>query len=162
MALVGVSKTLIRPHWLVEYRKDDQLILFSTYAFAYDGSIENSLQSDKILFLDQAIATTVGVSIFTNRPRHQSCPTFCVNQSQLSISRNSRRSLAATKSRARWTQILMLLYNLQIIKRLEHNYCLIHRIFHTRYWENTRQESGHITIFGHKAIAGHHFTLRGF
>ena len=26
------------------------LILFSTYAFSYDGSIENSLQSDKILF----------------------------------------------------------------------------------------------------------------
>ena len=35
------------------------LILFSTYAFSYDCSIENSLQSDKILFSDQAIATTV-------------------------------------------------------------------------------------------------------
>ena len=35
------------------------LILFPTYAFAYDGSIERSLQSDKILFSDQAIATTV-------------------------------------------------------------------------------------------------------
>ena len=35
------------------------LILFSTYAFSYDGSIENSFQSDKILFSDQAIATTV-------------------------------------------------------------------------------------------------------
>ena len=35
------------------------LILFSIYAFSYDGSIENSLQSDKILFSDQAIATMV-------------------------------------------------------------------------------------------------------
>ena len=33
------------------------LILFSTYAFAYDASIENSLQSDRILFSYQAIAT---------------------------------------------------------------------------------------------------------
>ena len=33
--------------------------MFSTYAFAYDGSIENSLQYDKILFSYQAIATTV-------------------------------------------------------------------------------------------------------
>ena len=35
------------------------LLLFSTYAFSYDGCIENFLQSDEILFSDQAIATTV-------------------------------------------------------------------------------------------------------
>ena len=35
------------------------LIFFSIYAFSYDGSIENSLQSDKILFSDQARAATV-------------------------------------------------------------------------------------------------------
>ena len=35
------------------------LILFSTYAFAYDCRIENSRLSDKILFSYQAIATTV-------------------------------------------------------------------------------------------------------
>ena len=47
------------------------LILFSTYAFSYDGSTENSLQSDKILFSYQFIATTVPYNrpcIFCSEP----------------------------------------------------------------------------------------------
>ena len=34
-------------------------ILFPTYAFSYDGSIENSLQSDKILFSYKATVLRV-------------------------------------------------------------------------------------------------------
>ena len=35
------------------------LILFTTYAFAYDNSIENSLQCDRILFSYHAFSTTI-------------------------------------------------------------------------------------------------------
>ena len=41
------------------YKKN--LILFSAFAFSYDSSIENSLQSDNIPFSYQAIATTVAL-----------------------------------------------------------------------------------------------------
>ena len=48
----------------ITYRKGDSLVrkiwsYFSTYAFAYNDSIENYLQSDRIQFSHHAIAITV-------------------------------------------------------------------------------------------------------
>ena len=44
----------------------ENLILFSTYAFAYNDSIEISRQSDRILFSYHAIATTVYFGMVRN------------------------------------------------------------------------------------------------